>query len=73
MLVEERRTAHRTCHNSQRAAKIFKVGDIVKTHVQVSSNAAKGVVEKLSYQGRGPFQIKEVLDKFFIWFNDIIN
>ena len=62
VLVEEWRTAHRTRHNSQRAAKIFKVGDIVKAHVQVSSNAAKGVVEKLSYQGRGPFQIKEVLD-----------
>ena len=62
VLVEERRTAHRTRHNSQRAAKIFKVGDVVKAHVQVNSNAAKGVVGKLSYQGRGPFQIKEVLD-----------
>ena len=62
VLVEEWRTAHRTRHNSQRAAKIFKVGDVVKAHVQVNSNAAKGVVGKLSYQGRGPLQIKEVLD-----------
>ena len=55
MLVEERRTAHRTCHNSQRAAKIFKVGDVVKAHVQVNYNAAKGVVGKLSYQDRRSF------------------
>ena len=62
VLVEERRTAYHTRHNSQRAAKSFRVGDVVKIHVQVYSNAAKGVVGKLSYQGKGPFQIKEVLD-----------
>ena len=30
--------------------------------MQVHSNSTKGIVGKLSYQGRGPFQIKEVLD-----------
>ena len=59
--MEERRTAHRTRHNTNRAAKLFQVGDVVKAHVQVHSNSSKGIVGKLSYQGRGPFQIKEIL------------
>ena len=36
--------------------------DLVKAHVQVHSNATKGIVGKLSYQGRGPYQIKKVLN-----------
>ena len=39
----------------------FQVGDVVKAHVQVQSNAATGEVSKLSYRARGPFQIKECL------------
>ena len=62
VLIEERRTAHRDRWNSNRAAKSFHVGDVVKAHVQVNSNLNKGVVGKLSYQGRGPFQIKEILE-----------
>ena len=62
ILIEERQTAHRNRSNSQRAAKSFHVGDVVKAHVQMHSNSVKGIVGKKSYQGRGPFQIKEVLE-----------
>ena len=30
--------------------------------MQVYFNSSRGVVGKLSYQGRGPFQIKEIID-----------
>ena len=62
VLIEENRTAHRDRWNTKRSAKTFKVGDVVKVHVQVQSNAATGTVQKLSYQARGPFQIKEILE-----------
>ena len=62
MLIEERRTAHRDRWNSNRASKTFHIGDVVKAHVQVNSNLNKGVVGKLSYQGKGSFQIEEVLE-----------
>ena len=62
ILIEKRRTAHRDRWNNKRAAKPFKVGDVVKAHVQVQSNFSKGDVTKLLYQARGSFQIKEVLD-----------
>ena len=61
VLIEERRTAHRLRWNTDRAAKLFKVGDVVKAHVQVNSKAATGDDKKLSYQARGPFQIESVL------------
>ena len=38
------------------------MGDVVKSHVQVQSNSEKFIVGKLSYQARGHFQIKEVLE-----------
>ena len=62
VLVEERLTAHCTRWNDQRAAKSFKIGDVVKAHVQVHSQSSKGEVKKLSYHARGPFQITKVLD-----------
>ena len=34
----------------------------MKAHVQVHSNSAKGIVGNILYQGRGTFQIKEVLE-----------
>ncbi len=61
-MIEERRLAHRDRWNSNRVAKSLHVGDVVKAHVQVNSNLNKGIVGKLSYQGRCPFQIKEVLE-----------
>ena len=62
ILIEEHRISHRDRWNNKQAEKQFKVGDVVKAHVQVQSNSSKGDVMKLSYQARGPFQIKEVLD-----------
>ena len=63
ILVKERRTSQRTRYNSQRTAKLSKVGDVVKAHVQVHSNIDKNVVGKLYYQGRGLFPINEILDE----------
>jgi len=48
VLIEERRTAHRDRWNTKRAAETFKVGDVVKSYVQVQSNADTGTVKKLS-------------------------
>lgn len=62
VLIDERCSAHRSRWNSGRAAKNFAIGDVVKAHVQVQSNSSTGTVKKLSYQARGPFQIKEKLD-----------
>ena len=61
VLVEERRTAHRERSNQGQEESPFKVGDVVKAHVQVQSNASTGVVAKLSYRAKGPFQIIEDL------------
>ena len=55
VLIKERRTAYRTRWNENRAAKEFKVGDVVKAHIQVRSNSITGVVKKLSYQARLSF------------------
>ena len=57
ILVEERRQSHQDHHNKDKVPAAFKVGNIVKDHVQVQSNAAKGQVGKLSYQPQGPFKI----------------
>lgn len=57
ILVEERRQSHQDRHNKDKTQPSFKIGDIVKAHVQVQSKAAKGQVGKLSYQARGPFKI----------------
>ena len=54
---KERRQSHQDHHNKDKVPAAFKVGDIVKAHVQVQSNAAIGQVGKLSYQARGPFKI----------------
>ena len=62
VLVEERRTAHRNRWNTKRAAKTFQIGDVIKAHVQAQSNTTTGTVHKLSYQARGLFQIKEILE-----------
>ena len=61
ILVDERREAHRLRWNKDKVEQLFEVGDVVKAHVQVNSNAAHGEVGKLSYQAKGPFQITECL------------
>ena len=60
VLIEERRTAHRTRWNKNKSEQIFQVGDVVKAHVQVNSNSKTGVVKKLSYQARGPFRVTRI-------------
>ena len=44
ILVEERRSLHRTRWSTQCTDKDFKVGDVVKEHVQVNSNSVTGTV-----------------------------
>ena len=62
IIIEERRTEHRNRHNKTVSKLVeFKVGDVVKAHVQVQSQSATGQVGKLSYKARGPFQISKVL------------
>ena len=61
-LIEERREYHRLRNNADKTlTSPFKVGDIVKAHVQVKSDASTGVVGKLSYQARGPYIITKSL------------
>ena len=60
-LIEEQRSALQSRWNTDRSTKLFQVDDVVKAHVQVKPNASKGEVKKLSYQTRGPSQIKEIL------------
>ena len=62
VLIEERQTAHCSRWNKDRAVKMFQIGDVVKAHVQVQFNSSTGAVKKLSYQARGPFQIRELLN-----------
>ena len=57
ILIEERRKSMRDCVNSSKTQPNFKVGVIVKVHVQVQSSADNNRVGKLSYQVRGPYQI----------------
>ena len=57
VLIDDRRSAHRLRHNEGKLPCALKVGDVVKAHVQVQSNADNGVVGKLSYRARGPFII----------------
>ena len=54
---KERRQSNQEHYNKDKVPATFKVGDIVKVHVQVQSNTSKGQVSKLSYQARGPFKI----------------
>ena len=61
VLIEERQSAHRICWNQDRAAKLFKVGDVVKAHVQVQSQSVTGDVKNV-YQSRRMFQIREFLE-----------
>ena len=61
ILIEERRLLHQQRINKDRKQSNFKVGDIVKAHVQIQSNSAAGIVDKLSYRAKGPFRIIKVL------------
>ena len=61
-LTEERRTCYCERHNSNLTpTQDFKVGDIIKAHVQDQPNSDSGTVYKLSYQVRGPLKVIEDL------------
>ena len=62
VLIEERRTVHRTRQNTEHTITPFEIGDVVKAHVQVQSNSKTGSVKKLLFQARGPFQIVKKLE-----------
>ena len=72
VLIEERRKLHRERWNSDHTVTPFEVGDVVKAHVQVQSNSNSGVVKKLSFQARGPFQIIKSWRETLIWCNDMV-
>jgi len=57
IIVEERRKSMRARVNSTKTQPSFKVGDVVKVHVQVQSSTEQNRVGKLSYKIRGPYQI----------------
>ncbi|GFH50457.1 predicted protein [Chaetoceros tenuissimus] len=57
ILIEERRKSMRDRVNSSKTLPTFKVGDVVKVHIQVQSSAENNKVGKLSYQICGPYQI----------------
>ena len=59
--IKEWRTAHREWWNQNCSIPEFKVGDAVKSHVQVHSKSDTGEVSKLMNRNFGPFQIKTVL------------
>jgi len=50
LLIEEHRDHHRQLHNKNKVAPQFKVGDVVKVHIQVTSKQDENKVAKLSYQ-----------------------
>ena len=61
VLIEDFRTLHKIRWNENCVKELFQVGDVVKAHVQVQSNAETGTVKENSYQVRGPFRITRVL------------
>ena len=58
IIILERITAHLERWNKVIQQQNFKVGDVVKSHIQVQSKAKTGEVKKLYYQARGTFQVK---------------
>lgn len=61
LLIEERRKSMRERANQNKITPPFQVGDVVKAHIQVKSNASDGKVGKFSYQIKGPLQITKDL------------
>ena len=61
ILLEERRTAHCKYWNKGKQQNVFKLGYVVKYHIQVQSKAEKVEVKQLSYQAQVSFQVKTAL------------
>jgi len=62
LIIEERRTRHRECHNKGKTPYALKVGDVVKSHVQVQSRAETGLVGKLRYRTKDLFIVTKDLE-----------
>ena len=73
ILIKESRTAHRGHWNKGRQLQNFKVGDVIKSHIQVHSKGETGEVNKLFYRARGPFQVKIVWETFLMKYNGTMN
>ena len=50
ILIQERITAHRECWNKRKQQQTFKVGDVIKSHIQVQAKAETGELKKLPYK-----------------------
>ena len=61
VFIQERLESNQRRQNKRRSACTLKVGDIVKAHVQVYSQAETRVVGKLGYRSKGPFVITTYL------------
>ena len=62
VLVENIRKRHRELHNSTiNATTSLKLGDIVKSHVQVQSKSESVIVKTIIYQAKGPFVVTKDL------------
>ena len=57
VLVKERQETQQYWQNENKTPDPLKVGDIVKSHVQVNYNSKKGIVFKLSDQELDKFQM----------------
>ena len=60
-ITEEKRTTHLRRWNKVKQQQIFRLGYVIKSHIQVQSRSETGEVKKLSYQEGGLSQAKTVL------------
>ena len=61
MLIEENRATHQERQNKGKIQCTIKVGDMVKSHIQVQSHTDTDLVGKLRYRARGPYIIMKDL------------
>ena len=67
IIIEERRKAHREHWNKLKQQQIFKLGDVLKAHIQGNSKAKTWDVKKLSYKAQWPFQDLKGFIKLWVW------
>ena len=56
-ILTDRRTPHRERANEKKFPIKFKEGDVVMVRTVIQNNKAKGIVQKLVYQTRGPYVV----------------
>ena len=59
VLIEEMRSTHRKSCKKINQQQVFKVGDIIKAHIQVQSKEETREVKKLSSKSQGLLQVKQ--------------